>query len=55
VYDLLGREVATLVDGYQESGSYQVQFEARGLSTGMYLYRINAGAFYEVRKMLLTK
>ena len=55
IFDMLGREVATLVDGFQEAGSYKVQFDASGLSTGMYLYRISAGNFHEVRKMMLTK
>ena len=40
VYDLLGREVAVLVDGRREGGTYRVQFDGGGLSSGVYLYRI---------------
>jgi hypothetical protein len=55
VYDILGREVASLVDEYQPEGRYEVEFDAEGLSSGVYLYRIKAGSFMETRKMILLR
>lgn len=55
VYDLLGREVATLVNEIQNPGSYNVMFNASGLSSGIYFYRIVSGSFSQVRKMILVK
>lgn len=55
VYDILGREVATLVDEYKKSGSYQVLFDATGLSSGVYFYRLDASGKVVQRKMLLVK
>ena len=55
VYDVLGREVAVLVDGTQEAGHRTVKFEARGLSGGVYFLRLHAGNYISTRKMLLTK
>lgn len=55
VYDLLGREVKTLVNDYNEPGRYTVRFDASGLSSGVYVYRLTAGQFVESRKMVLTK
>ncbi len=55
VYDMLGREVAVLVDEPKEPGTYNVPFSARGLSSGMYLYRLSAGGFVQTRTMLLVK
>jgi hypothetical protein len=55
VYDLLGREVATLVNERKEPGSYTVRFDASGLASGAYLYRLQAGGFAETRKMILIK
>ncbi|MFQ3598821.1 MAG: T9SS type A sorting domain-containing protein, partial [Chloroherpetonaceae bacterium] len=55
VYDVLGKEVATLVNGRQEAGSYNVPFNAAGLSSGVYFYRLQAGGFVETKKMLLVK
>jgi hypothetical protein len=55
VYDVLGKEVATLVSGRQEAGNYAVPFNASGLSSGMYFYRMQAGSFVETRKMMLVK
>lgn len=55
IYDNLGKEVATLVNQRQYSGDYLVTFDGSNLSGGIYYYRINAGDFSEVRKMLLLK
>ena len=55
VYDILGKEVATLVNKEQQPGSYEVNFNADNLPSGIYLYRINAGEFSDVKKMLFLK
>jgi hypothetical protein len=55
VYDLLGREVAVLVDGHKEPGSYEVRFDASGLSTGVYVYRLTAGQYTTSSKMILLR
>ena len=55
VYDLLGRPVATLVDGPQPAGRYAVRFDAAGLPGGLYVYRLEAGTYREARSMLLVK
>ena len=55
VYDILGREVATLVNQEQNPGQYQVTFNAGNLASGTYFYRLRAGDFVRVKKMLLLK
>ncbi len=55
IYDLLGREVATLVEGELPAGSHRVSFDASGFSGGVYFYKLQAGSFTETRKMLLLK
>ncbi len=55
VYDVLGREVATLVSGRQEAGRYSVPFNAASLSSGVYFYRLQSGSFVETKKMMLVK
>ena len=55
VYDLLGREVAVLVDGYQLAGQHQLMFDARGLSSGIYFYRLSAGGQVAVKRMVLVR
>jgi len=55
VYDFLGSEVVTLVNEVKEPGTYSVQFDARDLATGVYMYRLTAGSFVQSRKMLLIK
>ncbi len=55
IFDLLGREVATLVDEELQPGEYKVVFEAEALSSGVYFYRINAEGFVQTRKLTLLK
>ena len=55
VFDNLGRSVATLVQGKQEAGVYEVKFDAAGLSSGVYFCRINAGKFVQTRKLLMIR
>jgi len=55
VYDLLGREVATLVDGVRAAGQHTALFDGSRLASGIYFYRLEAGAMHEVRKMVLLK
>jgi hypothetical protein len=55
VYDVTGRLVATLVDGVREAGSHSVEFNAAGLPSGIYMYRMEAGEFSSVQKMVLMK
>jgi outer membrane protein assembly factor BamB len=55
VYDLLGREVATLVNGELKPGSYEVTFNATGLASGVYFYRLQSGAVTINRRMLLLR
>ncbi len=55
VYNILGQAVATLVDGNQNAGTYEVSFNASALSSGVYFYRIESGSFAAVKKMMLLK
>lgn len=55
IYDVNGKEVRTLVNGYRQAGSYEAEFNADGLSSGIYYYRINAGSYTRVMKMSLIK
>jgi hypothetical protein len=55
VFDLLGREVATLVNEMKKPGSYEVTFDGTNLSSGVYFYKIEAGDFVNVKKMVLIK
>jgi hypothetical protein len=55
VYDVLGREVATLVNEELKPGSYEATFNATGLASGVYLYKLTTGEFNQTQKMLLMK
>ncbi len=55
IYDVLGREVATLMNEKLNAGAYTVQWDASGFPSGIYFYRLNAGNFVETKKMLMVK
>jgi hypothetical protein len=55
VYDVLGNEVATLFDEYKNGGDYEVNFNASGLSSGIYFYKLQSGSFVETKKMILLR
>jgi len=55
IYDILGREAATLVNETQSPGNYKVNFDASKLSSGVYLYSLKAGEFMQTRKMILLR
>ena len=55
LFDVLGKEVATIVNGEKSSGRYEVQFDATGLSSGVYFYRLQAGKYIETKKMMVVK
>ena len=55
VYDVLGREVAVLVDGLMSAGAHRVRFDSRTLAPGVYFYQIRTDAFVETREMMVVR
>jgi hypothetical protein len=55
IYDILGREIETLIDKELEPGKYKINFTATNLPSGVYFYRLQAGNFIEQKKMILIK
>lgn len=55
VYDVLGNEVATLVDEFKPAGNYEVLFESESLASGIYIYRLQTSGFTETKKMVLLR
>ncbi|MBE0569983.1 MAG: T9SS type A sorting domain-containing protein [Ignavibacteriaceae bacterium] len=55
VYDVLGNEVATLVDEYKPAGMYEVEFNASALPSGVYFYQLKTGNYIQTKKMVLMK
>jgi hypothetical protein len=55
IYNVLGKEVATLVNGPQRPGNYNVTWDASGMTSGVYFYRLQAGSFIQVKKLILMK
>jgi hypothetical protein len=55
VYDILGNEIATLVDEYKPAGRYEVEFSASTLPSGVYFYQLKAGEFVQTKKMILLR
>jgi hypothetical protein len=55
VFNILGQEIATLVNENKNAGTYKVDFDASKLTSGIYIYRLDAGSFTSERKMILMK
>ncbi len=55
VYDILGKEIATLVEEYKSKGIHKIQFNSNNLPSGVYIYRIKAGNYSETKKMILMR
>ena len=55
IFDVLGNKVATLVNEEKEPGQYNVAFDAAGLSSGVYFYKLTSGNYTSTRKMILSK
>jgi len=55
VYDVLGNEVASLVNGKQNAGYYSVEFDGSGFASGVYFYKLEAGEFSETKRMVILK
>jgi hypothetical protein len=55
VYNIIGKEVATVINGFKQAGSYEVTFDASALSSGVYFYRLTSGSFSSTHKMTLVK
>ena len=55
VYDILGNEIAILVNEEKPAGNYEIEFDARNLPSGIYIYKLSAGSFADVKKMILLK
>ena len=54
VYNVIGKEIATLVNEYQQSGNYSKEFNANGLTSGVYFYTIKAGSFVQTKQMVIN-
>ena len=55
VYDILGREVKTLINQYQKEGKYKIKFMSNNLASGVYFYRLTEGHFSDIKKLVLIK
>ncbi|MBP9096438.1 MAG: T9SS type A sorting domain-containing protein [Ignavibacteria bacterium] len=55
IYDVNGKEVMTLINGFKEAGIHEVKFDGNNLSSGVYYYQIKSGDFKATKKMILTK
>ena len=55
IYNLMGEEIKTLVEGYKDAGIYTVNFNAEGYPSGIYLYKLSTNSFTETIKMLFMK
>jgi hypothetical protein len=54
VFNLAGQEIVTLFDGKQNAGEHRIQWQAQGVSSGVYFYQLRAGDHVEIKKMILV-
>ena len=55
IFNLKGQEIETIVNGFQTSGEYEINWQAEGLPSGIYFYRLQVGDFSETKKLVLQK
>ena len=55
IYDVLGEEILTLVNDYKQAGDHKINFDASELSSGIYFYKLQAGVYTNIKKMILLK
>jgi hypothetical protein len=55
IYDIVGREIATLVNKNQTAGTYETKFDASNISSGVYFYKLTSGSFSDVKKLVVVK
>ena len=55
IFDIGGRKISTIFDGYQRSGSHQINWNGTGMSSGIYFYRLNADGKTKIKKSILLK
>lgn len=55
VFDVLGKEIVTLINEYKHEGKYEIEFNAVSLTSGIYYYRLQSGDFVQTKKMILLK
>ena len=55
IFDVMGKEVATLINEEKSEGNYEIEFNATNLPSGIYFYQLRAGSFNQTKKMLLLK
>ncbi|MBK8983302.1 MAG: T9SS type A sorting domain-containing protein [Ignavibacteria bacterium] len=55
VFDITGKEIKVLINEYRQIGGYEVKFDGSDLASGIYYYKLEAGSFTEVKKMILIK
>jgi hypothetical protein len=55
IFDILGREIRTLVNENLQPGTYEITFDAENISSGIYFYKLSTGVFSDTKRMLLVK
>ncbi|MFQ5753344.1 MAG: T9SS type A sorting domain-containing protein, partial [bacterium] len=55
IYNLIGQEMKTLIDGYQTAGIHEIKWTAEGFPSGIYFYKLQSGGFSETRKLIIKK
>jgi hypothetical protein len=55
IFNVLGQQVATLVQGQQEAGNHEVRFDGSNLASGVYLYRLQAGSYVQAKKLMVLR